>query len=155
MALDLGGIGILAGGILTPAAVAYIGGKFADRSAQRAARIEEKKANDSHSTDTFAQNIELNKYIDERIRVATLDLRQELGEVKRLVGSLHGKLLRTREAVRDYIRDVRAQWGKSEQPPPLDDHLLELLGEDGIEDTYTADQIRKIVATKPTSDPTS
>lgn len=126
-----------------PVLVAVIGGAVTWATAKRSARNDETKTQ-------FQQNMELQRYIDDRVAVATQPLRDELEGVKRLVGSLHGRLSRTREAVRDYIRQVRALWGKADQPPPIDGHLLELLGEDDFDDTFTAEQVRRIVQDTPT-----
>jgi uncharacterized protein HemX len=148
MEVDVGGsntLGLLA--IIVPLVIAVVGGLITWVTSKRSAQNDESK-------NQFAQSMELQRYIDDRVaqatEAATAPLRQELASVKALVGSLHGRISRTREAVRDYIRLVRAQWGKSDQPPPVDGHLLELLG-DEFDDTFTAEQVKQIVQDTPPS----
>lgn len=134
----IGSVLVLAGTIVTV--------RGADRRGK--AEAERQAAGDEQTADAarFAQTVDLTRYIREQVKEETKGIREELADVKRLVGTLHGRLSRTREAVRDYIRQVRSLWGRSEQPPPVDGHLLELLGEDDVDDTWTAQRIADIVA---------
>lgn len=154
MAVD-GNVAAIIGSSLTflgIVATAY----FADRRAKRNADLErarldaegrttaQQNAAASSST-AFAQNLDLNRYIDERVDDRTKALREELSAVKGVVGSLYGRLNRIREAVHKHVLEWRAAWGKQDHPPALAPIIREIMDEEYDYDTMTPEMIRDII----------
>ncbi|MFS0731045.1 hypothetical protein ABC270_13325 [Curtobacterium sp. 1P10AnD] len=107
----------------------------------------------------FTQAFDLAKYIREEVAKGIADAtkplreesdkqRSELDAMKKVVGSLYGRITRMRDAVREFVHDWRAAWGKQDTPPPLSQHIRELLEDeqDFDYDTLTAAQIKQIIA---------
>jgi uncharacterized protein YhaN len=132
----IGAVLVLAGTIYTVSR--------ADRKGRQAAE-HAREAETEQAATSFHDNLALTQYIREQVRLETEELRTELGDVKRILGNVYGRLDRIREAVREYIRQVRVQWGRSEEPPPVDGHLAELLG-DVDEDTWTSAKVAELTA---------
>ena len=129
---------------------------FADRRAKRNADLERARLDAEGRTTAqqnavmngstaFAQNLDLNRYIDERVDERTKALREELSAVKGVVGSLYGRLNRIREAVHKHVLEWRAAWGKQDHPPALSHTIREIMDEEYDYDTMTAEQIRDII----------
>lgn len=155
MAVDMGELGLLIGGIGTPVAVAVIGGLVATINARRTNRTEEKRLD----VDEFAA-------FREAYAKDMADMRAELGELKRLYVAIRSILRRTRAAFREYIREwrvyeqqVRSTWGTEAgppTPPPLTDHIRDLLSEDDLDGTFTTQEVRQrqeVRASHPGADP--
>ncbi len=128
-------------------------------TARRGAKAEAKR---QRETAGFSQAFDLAKYIREEaakeVATATKSLREEsdrqradIDAMKKVVGSLYGRINRIRDAVREHIHDWRAAWGKQDTPPPLSQHIRELLDDeqDVDYDTLTAAQIKQIIAPDP------
>jgi hypothetical protein len=140
-----------------------VGGFFADRRAKRNADLEQARlAADERqkqrerdqelaasqreaNAGEFAQNLDLNRYIDKRVDERTKALRDELSAVKGVVGSLYGRLNRIREAVHKHVLEWRAAWGKQEHPPALSPTIREIMDEEYDYDTMTPEMIRDII----------
>jgi hypothetical protein len=144
----IGTVGLFLGALAT----AY----FADRRAKRNADLERARLDAegrtaaqqnavANGTAAFAQNLDLNRYIDDRVDERTKALREELSAVKGVVGSLYGRLNRIREAVHKHVLEWRAAWGKQEHPPALSPTIREIMDEEYDYDTMTAEQIRDII----------
>ena len=131
---------------------------FADRRAKRNAELErakleaaarEERAQREQATDAgqFAQNLDLNRYIDARVDERTKTLRQDVSDLKKALGWMHRWVQRIRRAITEYMRDVEATWPTgASQAPPSSDHILELLDEDNLDDTLTNDIVRRMSA---------
>jgi hypothetical protein len=133
MAVDIGELGLLIGGIGTPVAVAAIGALAATLNARRSNRTEEKRLD----VDEFAQFREAYNEDMKRLRDEVAELRTQFNAVRTI-------LRRTREAFREYIRQVRSIWGTSAAPPPLSDHIRDLLSEDDLDGTFSTDEVRRM-----------
>ena len=133
MAIDMGELGLLIGGIGTPVAVAAIGALAATLNACRSNRTEEKRLD----VDEFAQFREA--YQEDMTR-----LRAEVAELRTQFNAIRAILRRTREAFREYIRQVRATWGTNAAPPPLNDHIRDLLSEDDLDGTFSTAEVRRM-----------
>ena len=125
---------------LGPLAVAVIAGLFASFTARRSSRVEEAKNRQQESTTQFAQATELDKYVTERVTAAVAKAVEPYEDrIKRLENG-YSQLVRTlrsvRQAFREYIRAVRAQWGHAVEPPAVDAHIRELLAEDDLDGTF-------------------
>lgn len=117
----------------------------ADRQAERQREQEQRDSQRAADAGEFAQNLDLNRYIDARVDERTKALREELSAVKGVVGSLYGRLNRIREAVHKHVLEWRAAWGKQEHPPALSPTIREIMDEEYDYDTMTAEQIRDII----------
>jgi len=128
-------------------------------TARRGAKAEAKRQREQAG---FSQAFDLAKYIREEVAkgvdAATQALREEserqrgdIDAMKKVVGSLYGRINRIRDAVREHIHDWRAAWGKQDSPPPLSAHIRELLDDDQDVDydTLTAAQIKEIIDPSP------
>ena len=117
----------------------------ADRQAQRQRELEQQTSQREANAGEFAQNLDLNRYIDARVDERTKALREELSAVKGVVGSLYGRLNRIREAVHKHVLEWRAAWGKQEHPPVLSPIIREIMDEEYDYDTMTPEMIRDII----------
>jgi hypothetical protein len=155
MAVD-GNVAAIVGSSLTFAgivATAY----FADRRAKRNADLErarldaqgreaQQQAAKADSSTAFAQNIELNEYVDKRIADKTAELRRDVADLKRALGWMHRWVQRIRRAITEYMRDVELTWPAGASHPPPSAHILELLDEENLDDTLTNDIVRRMSA---------
>lgn len=133
MAVDIGELGLLIGGIGTPVAVAAIGARAAIANAKRSNRTEEKRLD----LDEFAAFRET--YVADMA-----GLRAELAELRLQFNAIRAILRRTREAFREYIRQVRQTWGTNAAPPPLGEHIRDLLSEDDLDGTFSTAEVRRM-----------
>jgi hypothetical protein len=117
----------------------------ADRQAERQRLQDQQASQRAADAGEFAQNLDLNRYIDTRVDERTKALREELSAVKGVVGSLYGRLNRIREAVHKHVLEWRAAWGKQEHPPTLSPIIREIMDEEYNYDTMSAEQIRDII----------
>jgi hypothetical protein len=154
MAVD-GNVAAIIGSVFTLAGI-VVTAYFADRRAKRNAELERARLDAegrtaaqqsaaATSSVAFAQNLDLNRYIDERVDERTKALRDELSAVKGVVGSLYGRLNRIREAVHKHVLEWRAAWGKQEHPPALSPTIREIMDEEYDYDTMTPEMIRDII----------
>lgn len=130
MAVDMGEVGLLIGGIGTPVAVAVIGALAAILNARRSNRTEEKRLDVDEFT-AFRT-----AYVDDMAK-----LRAEVAELRLQFNAIRAILRRTREAFREYIRAVRSTWGTNAAPPPLTDHIRDLLAEDDLDGTFSRAEV--------------
>ena len=94
--------------------------------------------------DYLDRDLVLATYVDGRIAAATAPLREEIADLRRQFGALRLLLRQTREAFREYIRQVRSTWGTNDTPPPLSDHIRELLAEDDLDGTFSMDEVKQM-----------
>lgn len=94
--------------------------------------------------DYLDRDLALAKYVDGRIAAATAPLREEIADLRRQFGALRLLLRQTREAFREYIRQVRSTWGTNDTPPSLSDHIRELLAEDDLDGTFSMDEVKQM-----------
>lgn len=138
-------------GVLGLIGVVYTG-RSAYLTAKARAEAEAAAAASLHDTTAFDQNLALGKYVDARAdaRVAaeTADLREEIRELKEQFGAVRGKLARTREAFREFIRDVYEKWGHATHPPTIPAHVRDLLAEDDLDGTFSRAEVRDRIATE-------
>lgn len=131
-----------------PVAVAIIAGLFATWASKRSSRVEEARTRESTKTTQFDQAIELDKYtqarIDEAVKKAIEPYVARIEALERGYGQLVRTLRSLRQAFREYIRAVRAQWGHAVEPPAVDDHIRDLLAEDDLDGTFDAAGIAQI-----------
>lgn len=135
---------------LGPVVVAVIAGVFASWAARRSSHTEEAKLRAAQSTTQFTQAAELEKYVNERVSEAVA---KAVEPYERRINRLeHGytqlvKTLRSvRQAFREYIRAVRAQWGHAVEPPAVDEHIRNLLAEDDLDGTFDDEGIAQFRA---------
>ncbi|PZE66880.1 hypothetical protein [Curtobacterium sp. MCBD17_021] len=154
MAVD-GNVAAIVGSVLTLAGI-VVTAFFADRRAKRNAELEQarlaaderqkqREREQAADAGAFAQNLDLNRYIDARVDERTKALRDELSALKGVVGSLYGRLNRIREAVHKHVLEWRAAWGKQEHPPALSPTIREIMDEEYDYDTMTPEMIRDII----------
>jgi hypothetical protein len=159
-----GNVAAIIGSVFTFAgivATAY----FADRRAKRNADLERARLDAegrttaqqnaaATNTTAFAQNLELNEYVDKRIADRTAELRRDVADLKRALGWMHRWVQRIRRAITEYMRDVEVTWPTgSTHAPPSSDHILELLDEENLDDTLTNDIVRRMAADSRTDPP--
>lgn len=131
-----------------PVAVAVIAGLFATWASRRSSRVEEAKNRESSKTTQFDQAIELDKYTQARIDAAVERAIEpyvaRIEALERGYGQLVKTLRSLRQAFREYIRAVRAQWGTAVDPPAVDEHIRELLAEDDLDGTFDQQGIAQL-----------
>jgi hypothetical protein len=71
------------------------------------------------------------------------DQEQRIEYLEKQVGRVTRVLRILREAFRDYIRQVRLDWGVNEHPPTITDDIRELLAEDDLDMTFPAHEARE------------
>ncbi|ROS63920.1 hypothetical protein EDF42_2174 [Curtobacterium sp. PhB172] len=125
---------------VAPVVVAVIAGVFAIWTSRRSTRVEEAKNRAQESTTQFAQATELDKYVNDRVEAAVAKAVQpyedRIGRLETGYAQLVRTLRSVRQAFREYIRAVRAQWGSAVEPPAVDAHIRELLAEDDLDGTF-------------------
>lgn len=125
---------------VAPVVVAVIAGVFAIITSRRSTRVEEAKNRAQESSSQFAQATELDKYVNERVDAAVERAIQPYVErieaLERGYGAVVKTLRSVRQAFREYIRAVRAQWGHAVEPPAVDQHIRDLLAEDDLDGTF-------------------
>lgn len=125
-----------------PVVVALVAGVFATRSARRSSRVEEAKNRAQETSTQFTQATELDKYVTERVSAAVAKAvepyEQRIERLERGYTQLVRTLRSVRQAFREYIRAVRAQWGHAVEPPAVDAHIRDLLAEDDLDGTFDA-----------------
>jgi len=110
----------------------------------------------------FAENLDLTKYIRdevrEGVRVETEQLRAdrdqdraELNDMKKILVNAYDRVDRLRHGFLQHVDNVRRQWGRAEQPPPVAPHMMELL-EDSDGDTWTRIRIQQLRESVPDDD---
>ncbi|MBP1241755.1 hypothetical protein ABID92_000417 [Frigoribacterium sp. PvP120] len=114
------------------------------RAAARARREVPAETDTASDVDYLARDLALAEYVDGRIAAATQPLRDEIADLRRQFGALRLLLRQTREAFREYIRQVRSTWGSGEEPPPIGNHIRELLAEDDLDGTFSTDEVRRM-----------
>jgi len=92
------------------------------------------------------------RYVREEVASAvareTAALRAELDDLREHFGAVAGKLARTRQAFREFIRDVYELWPAGPvQPPHVPGHVRTLLLEDDLDGTLSRAEVRDRVAT--------
>lgn len=114
---------------IAPVVVALIAGGIAIWTSRRSTRVEEAKTRAQSQTSQFDQAIELDKYTQARIDAAVAKaIEPWVKRVERLergYAQLATTLRSVRQAFREYIRAVRAQWGSAVEPPAVDAHIRE------------------------------
>lgn len=118
------------------------------------ARVNAKK---DTAVSSFAQAFDMSKYIDEQVekKVAaeverqTKPLRDELGKVKRVLGSLYDKYHLVRSTFREFYFAVRPKMGAD--TPHVDPQILRMISEDD-EDTKTGGMMEDLRASIRTED---
>lgn len=96
-------------------------------------------------------DMDLVRYVREEVASAvareTKALRAELEDLRQHFGAVAGKLARTRQAFREFIRDVYELWPEgSVQPPHVPGHVRTLLLEDDLDGTLSRAEVRDRVA---------
>jgi hypothetical protein len=146
---------------IAPVVVALVAGGFAIWTSRRSARVEEARIRQQSQGSQFDQAIELDKYtqarIDAAVERAILPYATRIEALERGYGQLVKTLRSVRQAFREYIRAVRAQWGSAVEPPEVDAHIRELLAEDDLDGTFDARGIAQLRAEhmndQPDADP--
>lgn len=146
---------------IAPVVVALIAGCIAIWTSRRSTRVEEAKTRAQSQTSQFDQAIELDKYtqarIDAAVEKAILPYVTRIEALERGYGQLVKTLRSVRQAFREYIRAVRAQWGSAVEPPAVDAHIRELLAEDDLDGTFDDRGIARVRADylqdQPDADP--
>ncbi|MBT1542488.1 hypothetical protein KK103_12000 [Curtobacterium flaccumfaciens pv. flaccumfaciens] len=144
---------------IAPVVVALIAGCIAIWTSRRSTRVEEAKTRAQSQTSQFDQAIELDKYTQARIDAAVAKaIEPWVKRVERLergYAQLATTLRSVRQAFREYIRAVRAQWGRAVEPPAVDAHIRELLAEDDLDGTFDERGIAQMRADyhQPDADP--
>ncbi|WIE65965.1 hypothetical protein DEI99_005350 [Curtobacterium sp. MCLR17_036] len=128
--------------VAAPIAIAFISGGVAIWTSRRSSRVQEAAARAQSRTSQFDQAIELDKYTQERIDAAVAKaIAPYVERIERLEQG-YSQVVRTlrsvRQAFREYIRAVRAQWGHAVEPPAVDAHIRDLLAEDDLDGTFDA-----------------
>ena len=124
---------------IAPVVVALVAGSFAIWQSRRSTRVEEARNRAEQSASQFDQATELDKYVNDRVDAAVAKAIEPY--VRRIERLEHGynQVVRTlrsvRQAFREYIRAVRAQWGHAVEPPAVDAHIRDLLAEDDLDGT--------------------
>ncbi|WP_284761605.1 hypothetical protein [Curtobacterium sp. MEB011] len=142
-----------------PIVVAIIAGVFATYASRRSSRVQEAQAREQSRGSQFDQAIELDKYTQARIDAAVAKaIEPWVKRVERLehgYAQLASTLRSLRQAFREYIRAVRAQWGSAVEPPAVDAHIRELLAEDDLDGTFDERGIAQMRADyhQPDADP--
>lgn len=123
-----------------PVAVAVIAGLFATWASRRSTRVEDAKNREQSRTTQFDQATELDKYVTDRVSAAVAKAvepyEQRIERLERGYAQLVRTLRSVRQAFREYIRAVRAQWGHAVEPPAVDAHIRDLLAEDDLDGTF-------------------
>lgn len=92
------------------------------------------------------------RYVREEVAAAvareTKALRAEVADLRENYGAVAGKLARTRQAFREFIRDVYELWPEGPvQPPRVPGHVRTLLLEDDLDGTLSRAEVRDRIAT--------
>lgn len=144
---------------VAPVLVAIVAGLFAIHTSRRSTRVEEAKNRAQDSTTQFAQATELDKYVNERVEAAVEKaIEPYVRRIERLEQG-YNQVVRTlrsvRQAFREYIRAVRAQWGHAVEPPAVDAHIRDLLAEDDLDGTFDAAAIADLRADMNSTPPSA
>lgn len=102
--------------------------------------------------------LELNRFIQQTVEAAVEKATEPL---RREIEALHGsfRVMRQfvrhlRRAFREYMRDVEASWGKTDRPPKVGADVLAMLyDDDGLDDTLTGDDLRRLRDVDPLGTP--
>jgi uncharacterized membrane protein YccC len=91
----------------------------------------------------------LNRFIQDTVEVAveraTRPLKDELAALRGSVRVMRQFVRHLRRAFREYMQDVEASWGKTDRPPKVSPDVLAMLyDDDGLDDTLTGDDVRRI-----------
>lgn len=133
---------------VAPVIVAVVAGVFAVVTSRRSARIEEAKNRAQDSSSQFAQATELDKYVNERVEAAVeraiAPYVERIERLERGYNQVVQTLRSVRQAFREYIRAVRAQWGHAVEPPAVDQHIRDLLAEDDLDGTFDGQHMAEL-----------
>ncbi|PZE23847.1 hypothetical protein [Curtobacterium sp. MCBD17_028] len=151
----MGAIAKVSAGVLGPFAAAWGTVKVAQIRARRNPAEQQRADNE-----TSRVTIETFEAFKSEYLQKINDLREDVDRLKTAVTRATRVLRILREAFRQYIRDVAHDWGRTDKPPTIADHIRDMLIEDDLDNTFSdesmqdlRDQVRKTTRTTSTADP--
>lgn len=91
----------------------------------------------------------LNQFIQDTVKAAveeaTRPLREEIKTLHASFRVMRQFVRHLRRAFREYMQEVEASWGTADRPPKVGPDVLAMLyDDDGLDDTLTGDEIRRL-----------